>query len=85
MNVDHAITTASDAAAALSGITAVFGTSSAMKALIGFNNGGKSYLFAANNDSGDTTIEEGELTLVAIVDSTFGDGDTVAKGVITFA
>ena len=85
MNVDHAITTASDAAAALSGITAVFGTSSAMEALIGFNNGGKSYLFAANNNSGDTKIEEGELTLVAIVDSTFGDGDTVAKGVITFA
>ena len=85
MNVDHAITTASDAAAALSGITAVFGTSSEMKAIIGFNNGGKSYLFAANNASGNTTIEEGELTLVAIVDSTFGDGDTVANGVITFA
>ena len=86
MNVDHAITTASDAVAALSGITAVFGTSSEMKALIGFNNGGKSYLFAANNNaSGNTTIEESELTLVAIVDSTFGDGDTVANGVITFA
>ena len=85
MNVDHAITTASDAAAALSGITAVFGTSSTMKALIGFNNGGKSYLFAANNASGNTTIEESELTLVAIVDSTFGDGDTVSGGVITFA
>ena len=84
MDVDRAIDTPARALAELKGISASFASSEA-KALIGFNNGGKSYLFAANESNSDTVIDKEELTLVAIVDNTLGVGDTVASGVITFA
>ena len=81
MDTSSAIDSASAAVTALSAVTSF---ASNAKALIGFNYGNKSYLFAANGTAG-TTIEEKELTLVGIVDNKFGDGDTVNAGVITFA
>ena len=83
MDVSSAITTAEQAKSALNGIS--FGTTSSMKALIGFNNGDKSYIFAANNTSGNSSIETSELTLIGIVDNTFGGNDKVENGSITFA
>ena len=84
MDVDRAITTADKALEELNGISASFGSSTA-KALIGFNNGEKSYLFAAANIGTGTAIDKNELTLLAIVDNKFGYGDTVTDGVINFA
>ena len=84
MDVDRAITTADKALEELKGISASF-VSSTAKALIGFNNGEKSYLFAAANIDTGTAIDKNELTLLAIVDNKFGDGDTVTQGVINFA
>ena len=84
MAAAKAITTASDAAAALSGAVSSF--SSGANALIAFNNAGKSYLFKATGDSNTGDITASELTLIAIVDNEINANYSVAaSGAITFA
>ena len=83
MDVGSAITTAEEAASALS--SAVSSFASTAKALIAFNNAGKSYLFKATGDSNTSGISADELTLVGIVDNTIDNNDKVSSGIITFA
>ncbi|MDY5384755.1 MAG: DUF4214 domain-containing protein [Campylobacter sp.] len=82
VNANKAITTAEEAASALS--SAVSSFASTAKALIAFNNGGKSYLFAATGDSDSTDIKASELTLIGIVDNKIDTSDKVTNGVIEF-
>ena len=82
------IDTAEEALKALTSAGASAFTASSAKALIAFNNGGKSYLFAAkgNGDSDTNTIVASELTLIAIVDNKIDANDTAAEaGILTFA
>lgn len=85
VTADKAIDTAEKALVALSGNNVTQFSTSTAKALIAFNNDGKSYLFAANGVAGDSSISASELTLVGIVDNNIGSSDSVSDGTITFA
>ena len=85
VTANKAITTATEAASELTSISAKFSTTSSVKALIAFNNGDKSYIFAANNSNSSTDIASSELTLVGIVDNIINANDKAANGIIEFA
>nr|WP_321432836.1 DUF4214 domain-containing protein [uncultured Campylobacter sp.] len=80
---NKAITTAQEAVDAISSTVTSF--SSGNKALIAFNNGGKSYLFKAIGDSSSQSMTANELTLIGIVDNNIDNSDKVTNGVIEFA
>nr|WP_321319428.1 DUF4214 domain-containing protein [uncultured Campylobacter sp.] len=85
VNATEAVTDATKALSALSGISVSSFSTTTAKALIAFNNGGKAYLFVASDTDSNTTIGSSDLTLVGIVDNVIDGSDTVAAGVITFA
>ncbi|MCI6178093.1 MAG: hypothetical protein MR658_04600, partial [Campylobacter sp.] len=83
MNAASAIDDATKAAAALTSAVSSFASSA--KALIAFNNGGKSYLFKAIGDSTTNDIKASELTLIGIVDNEINASDKVSpNGTIEF-
>ena len=82
---DKAILTGSDAVSALSAISVTKFNSSTDKAAIAFNYNNKAYIFAAENADSGTTINDGELKLIAIVDNLIDNSDSASGGVITFA
>ncbi|MDY3246580.1 hypothetical protein, partial [Campylobacter sp.] len=83
MNAASAIDDATKAATALTSAVSSFASSA--KALIAFNNGGKSYLFKAIGDSTANDIKASELTLIGIVDNEINASDKVSpNGTIEF-